>query len=891
MNPFLARRYFADEVVQSSAMDCGPATLKSLLGGFGIQVSYGRLREACQTDVDGTSIDTIEALANQLGLQAEQVMLPADFLDIPEAAALPAIAVFRQPHGDTHFVVLWRRHGPLVQIMDPASGRRWLTWQELRSQLYQHETEVPLTVWQEWVTSDGFRAVLRARLRRLGIAEQPLLDSALTSNGASAICTLEAALRAVEAMHRAGAIGKGRVAQRFLEARLQQAAQSDSALADEWYAMRKVPEEQGRPAQVRVRGAVLVRALGSRRNHPSEPLQPEAGTSPLMHAVLDERACRPVRDFFALLGSGRTARWGSLLVLLFGALLYCAGVTGEALLLRSLLDVGPQLGLWTQRMAFLAMTLLLAAAILLLGSTLHSRALRLGRLLETRLRVALLEKIPRLPDRFFHSRPISDMAERAHQLHLCREVPVFFLQMGTALGQLLTTTLALLWLEPGEALYTLLLLGAVLAVPLAFLPLLQERDLRARTHQGSLASFFLDALRGLIPLRAHCAEAAVRLEQEGRLVEWVGARDSLSRIVTLLVGVGPLLALVMLGLLWLRIGERPRAVGTVLLLLYFSLNLLLNGQRLALGARKYPLLRSMLLRLLEPLRGGTSAIRLLGAESFHRPASAGAAIRLIDVTLQLAGHPVLIDLKLELPSGSHVAIVGRSGAGKSSLLGLLLGFYEPASGLIEVDGRRLGPAEVAALRQQTAWLDPQVQIWNGSLLENLCYGSTSVPADLEPVLQAASLRTLLYRLPGGLSTPLGESGACISGGEGQRVRLGRALLRDTARLVLLDEPFRGLDHGQRAELLCRTRAAFAQATLLCVTHDVTDTQSFPRVLVIEDGRIVEDGVPGELRERPGSRYGALLAAEDRARRTVFQTMSWRRLRLEGGQLEELKEQE
>ena len=121
------RRFFVPEVVQTSEMDCGPATLKSLLEGFGISVSYGRLREACQTDVDGTSIDVMEDVAMQLGLEAEQVMVPADHLLLPEAKTLPAIVVVHQPSGLTHFVVVWSYHGPFVQVMDPAMGRRWLT--------------------------------------------------------------------------------------------------------------------------------------------------------------------------------------------------------------------------------------------------------------------------------------------------------------------------------------------------------------------------------------------------------------------------------------------------------------------------------------------------------------------------------------------------------------------------------------------------------------------------------------------------------------------------------------------------------------------------------------------------------------------------------------------
>jgi ATP-binding cassette subfamily B protein len=102
----------APEVVQTSAMDCSPAALTCLLEGFGIPVSYGRLREACQTDVDGTSIDTLEEVAVQLGLDAEQVMVPVDHLLLPEANALPAIVVVRlAPMGSP---ILWWPGGGTV---------------------------------------------------------------------------------------------------------------------------------------------------------------------------------------------------------------------------------------------------------------------------------------------------------------------------------------------------------------------------------------------------------------------------------------------------------------------------------------------------------------------------------------------------------------------------------------------------------------------------------------------------------------------------------------------------------------------------------------------------------------------------------------------------------
>jgi ATP-binding cassette subfamily B protein len=121
-SPAAGIRFFAPEVVQTSAMDCGPAALKSILEGFGIPVSYGRLREACQTDVDGTSIDTLEDIALQLGLEAEQIMIPADYILLNEAQALPAIVVVRLPNGLTHFLVVWSRVGNFLQVMDPATG-------------------------------------------------------------------------------------------------------------------------------------------------------------------------------------------------------------------------------------------------------------------------------------------------------------------------------------------------------------------------------------------------------------------------------------------------------------------------------------------------------------------------------------------------------------------------------------------------------------------------------------------------------------------------------------------------------------------------------------------------------------------------------------------------
>ena len=137
------RRRLAVEVVQSSAMDCGPAALKCLLAGHGVEVSYGRLREACQTDVDGTSIDTLEEVAVALGLDAEQCLVPVDHLFVPAAAALPGLAVVLSPGGMTHFVVVWSQAAGFVQIMDPALGREFVRVEEFTRRLFVHRMPVP----------------------------------------------------------------------------------------------------------------------------------------------------------------------------------------------------------------------------------------------------------------------------------------------------------------------------------------------------------------------------------------------------------------------------------------------------------------------------------------------------------------------------------------------------------------------------------------------------------------------------------------------------------------------------------------------------------------------------------------------------------------------------
>ncbi len=316
------RRWLAPEVVQTSAMDRGPAALACLLAGFGVGAGYGRLREACQTDVDGTSIDTLEDLVVALGLDAQQVLLPVDHLLEVPAGALPGIVVVRLPGGFTHFVVVWRRHGPLVQVMDPAVGRRWLRAEQLLADCYVHELAVPAVAWRRFAGSDGFREVLRGRVARLG-GDPALVDGATAGGGWQPLATLDAAVRLVTALVSAGGLRPGLDAAGVLGGML---ARPETIRSEHWHA-RAVP---GGDARVLVRGAALVRvggySAGARADELPEPLR----------AALDGPADRPSRALAGLLRAGGLLRLAGLLTLVAVA---AAGVAAEAVAFRAVFDL------------------------------------------------------------------------------------------------------------------------------------------------------------------------------------------------------------------------------------------------------------------------------------------------------------------------------------------------------------------------------------------------------------------------------------------------------------------------------------------------------------------------------------------------------------------------
>ncbi|MFL6846700.1 MAG: ATP-binding cassette domain-containing protein [Allosphingosinicella sp.] len=887
------RRRLAVEVVQTSAMDCGPAALKCLLEGYHVPISLGRLREACQTDVDGTSIDTIEELALDLGLEAEQSLVPVDHVTLASAKTLPAIVVLTRSVG-LHFVVAWRRHGQWLQVMDPAVGRRWVRVSEFEREIHVHEQVVEAADWRGWAGTGGFLEPLRERLKRLGAddsAVEELIAEALADPGWRRMGALDASTRLVQSLIDVEGLKRGGEADKVLRGLIREVSAETGRTeglipAPYWSVLSFPPEEGSTEERLKVRGAVILGVSGLRSDEsaggePREPLSLE------LTAALAEKPVSPLASLWKMLGEdGLLAP----LALVLAAAFAVSATMIEALLFRGIFDISAQLALPTQRMLAATGLILFAAILMAIEYASGLGTVRWGRKLEARLRMALLAKLPRLNDRYFHSRPVSDMADRSHNIQSVRGVPSLGLRLVQSALELIITFVGVLILAPDAWLFATLLALATLAIPFTTQHLLNERDLRVRNHAGALNSFYLDALLGLAPVRAHRAERSVQGQHESLLVEWT---RSLRGMITLALATDTVQAIVATGLVGALLLKHFLAAGSVsgsdLLLVFWALKLPAVGNQIARIAHQYPAQRNVLSRLLEPLAAPEEA-ELTPEERaelarLDRKPSAGVALEFRGGSVLAAGHTILEEVDLAIAPGEQIAIVGMSGAGKSSLLGLLLGWHRLASGELLIDGRRASGRDIEAMRHTTAWVDPAIQIWNRSLLDNLAY-ATEDEATLAvgEVIAAARLRGVTQKLPQGLQTLLGEGGGLLSGGEGQRVRLARALLSPDTRLALLDEPFRGMDRTQRRALLAEARKWWAGVTLLCVTHDVAETLSFDRVLVVEGGRIIEDGDPRAL-AAGASRYRDLLEAEKVVGETLWEGDFWRRLTLSDGRLQ------
>ena len=215
------------------------------------------------------------------------------------------------------------------------------------------------------------------------------------------------------------------------------------------------------------------------------------------------------------------------------------------------------------------------------------------------------------------------------------------------------------------------------------------------------------------------------------------------------------------------------------------------------------------------------------------------------------GHPVLKSIDRAISSGETVALVGPSGAGKTTFLNLIPRFYDPGSGAISIDGTDIRTVTLKSLRDQIAVVSQDVQLFNMSVRENIRYGRLDAKEDeIHRAAEAANAHEFISQLPQGYDTTVGERGTKLSGGQKQRIAIARAILRD-ARILLLDEATSSLDSTSEAQVQDALERLMHNRTTFIIAHRLSTVQHADRILVLDNGRIVQEGRHDGLFAREG----------------------------------------
>jgi len=424
--------------------------------------------------------------------------------------------------------------------------------------------------------------------------------------------------------------------------------------------------------------------------------------------------------------------------------------------------------------------------------------------------------------------------------------------------QLLTTVLAvggaMVVLSPGVAGVSFLPIPVILWGSLRFQKRLAPRYAAVRAQAGDLASRLANNLGGMLTIKSYTAEdwELERLAEQSQAYRLANRRAiRLSAAFVPLIRYAILfafIAILVIGGLQAWRGEI--ATGSYAFLVFITQRLLWPLTTLGRTLDDYQRAMASTNRVLDLLATP------IAIPSGQRPLplrQVKGALSFADVTFAYAGRdPLLQHFNLDIPAGSTIGIVGATGSGKSTLVKLLLRLYAIEAGQIRLDGIPISELRLDDLRRAIGLVSQEVFLFHGTVAENIAYGSFEAPrAAIERAAQLAEASGFIEALPHGYDTVVGERGQRLSGGQRQRIALARAILKNPPVLIL-DEATAAVDNETEAAIQRSLDLITAERTTLVIAHRLSTVRNADRIVVMEQGRIVESGRHEQLISADGA---------------------------------------
>ncbi|MGW5281063.1 NHLP bacteriocin export ABC transporter permease/ATPase subunit [Streptomyces collinus] len=481
--------------------------------------------------------------------------------------------------------------------------------------------------------------------------------------------------------------------------------------------------------------------------------------------------------------------------------------------------------------------------------------LRLEGRIEAALQPAVWDRLLRLPTRFFTQRSTGELASAAMGISAIRRL---LAGVGPVVAQSVTVgamNLGLLfWFSVPMALAAIGMLVVIAAVFLG-LGLWQVRWQRRLVVLGNkLNNQAFQTLRGLPKLRVAAAENYAYAAWAREFARSRELQQKVGRIKNLTTVLGAVYLPVCTLLMFMLLAGPARGAMSAAAFLTFntSVTMLLTSVTQLTGSFVSAVAALPLFEEIRPVLDATPEVR--SASTRPGPLSGAVEARRLSFRYADDGPLVLDDVSFAVRPGEFVAIVGPSGCGKSTLLRLLIGFDRPVSGSVLYDGQDLAALDRSAVRRQCGVVLQHAQPFTGSILDVICGTEPYTPEEAMAAAELAGLAADIERMPMGLHTIVAGNGA-ISGGQRQRLMIAQALIR-RPRILFFDEATSALDNDTQRVVTESTRKL--NATRVVIAHRLSTVLDADRVVVMEDGKVVQQGTPADLLADTGGRLHELV---------------------------------